>query len=553
MRALFFALILLPGAVQADLFQISSKPDRVVVHPAMARIGRTIEIELPAGQHELRLSDLPGSLQPDFVDVRLQGAQLVSQSLRDEPVLTEERLAGSAAVQQARAALEAAQEAFAQHKDLIGVQLAQIEAAQAQIAFLEGLGQRDLTGDQLDTAQLRALGQAIAEDGAGARAVIVEAQARVRALQQESKKFEDAVALAQDAFDRVAVPFSIARELVLNVNVPQAETVSLEVDYFVEDVSWEPRYRLFLEPETGALSMERLVMIEQYSQEDWSGVDLSVTTIPILDQSAPSFLFERQLRIDEEIKLSVRSTANVTAEAMEQRFVLNDAEAVADPIIEAPVIVAEAAFGGASFSGAGVTYAFDVPVTVSTGNNATLALDGLSFETDILARAVPMRDETAYRMVSLTNDTGERVLAGSAELYVDGQIVGNTELATIEVGAEQEFGFGPILGLQLKRAILDREEGDRGFIARENREEEEVRISVENLTDQPWEVTLVDRVPYSEQEDLTIDWTASPKATRENVEDRRGILEWDLTLAPGQTQEVRLTKDIRWPEGQVLR
>lgn len=545
MRALLLCFALLPGVAQADLFQITSAPDRVVVHPSMARVGRTVEIDLPIGEHELRLSDLPGYMAPEFVELRLEGAQLLSRSLRRTPLLSEARLAGSEAVQAARLNLQEAEEALARHKDGIAVQLAQIEAAEAQIAFLEGLGQRDLTGDQLDTNQLRALGQAIAEDGAGARAVIVEARARVRALEDQSKALEDALTLAKDAYSRVVEPYEAAQELSLIVRVAEAGTVLLELDYFVGDVGWAPSYRLFLTSETGDLTMERLVTIQQDSGEDWSNVALSVTTIPVLGRSAPSWLPERKMRIEDEpiakqeVRLSSRDLAR--AELSE-----------VDPIIEAPVIVEEAAFG-TNFSGAGVVYAFNTPVSVTNSDNATMALDDLSFDAAISARAVPMLNQTAFRMVSLTNETGERVLSGEAELYVDGQIVGSDYLETIEAGAEKDLGFGPIHGLQLTRAVLEREEGDAGFIARENREEEEVRISVENLTDQAWEVTLVDRVPYSEQEDLTIEWTASPTPARENVEDRRGILEWDLTVASGQTQEVRLSKDIRWPEGQVLR
>lgn len=544
MRALLFSLVLVPSVAQADVFHLTSAPDRVTVHPGVARVGRTLELELPAGQHELRLSDLPQYMAPAFVDVRLSGAQLVSQTLRASPQLTEQRLKGSEAVEKARRNLQAAEESLAQHKDRIGVQLAQIEAAEAQIAFLEGLGEGDLTGDQLDTAQLRALGQAIAEDGAGARAVIVEARAQVRALEQNSQGFEDRLKLARDAYMRVVEPFEAAQELSLIVSASQPGRVTLEVDYTSGNVSWEPSYRMFLDSETGALQVERLVTIRQGSGEDWSGVDLSVTTIPVLGQSAPSWLNEQRLRIIEEEAIAKQGVRLSSRD-------LSRAEVYAEPTIEAPVIVTEVAVP--SFSGAGVSYSFGFPVAVANGDDATIALPALQFEAEISARAVPFLDETAYRIVSLTNETGERVLQGDAELYVDGLIVGSDYLTTIEAGAEADLGFGPIHGLQLKRTVLEREEGDAGFIARENREEQDVRISVENLTEMAWDVTLMDRVPFSEQEDLTINWTASPKASRENVEDRRGILEWDLRLAPGQSQDVRLTTDIRWPEGQVLR
>ena len=66
-------------------------------------------------------------------------------------------------------------------------------------------------------------------------------------------------------------------------------------------------------------------------------------------------------------------------------------------------------------------------------------------------------------------------------------------------------------------------------------------------------MTLADKVPYSEQESLDISWSAAPRPAREDVEDERGILEWDLTVASGAVSEIRLESNIRWPDGEVLR
>jgi uncharacterized protein (TIGR02231 family) len=549
MRGFSVLLAVLPVTAYADIFQVSSSPQAVVVHPDAARVTREVTIDVPVGRHELRISDLPSQFDADFAEITVAGAVLETRTLRSTPLLTADRLAGTPEVQAAIEAQEAAQKALEDFKDGTRALQAEIEAARAQIAFLEGLRQMDrLAGEALDAAQMRALAQVIVEDGTAARRTILKAEAAIRARAADQAPLEDALTLAEDAFERIVAPYEDFEELSLNINAAQAGPVTVKLDYLVYGAVWTPEYRLVLDQDSGALTVERSVTIAQETGESWAGVDVSVTTLPVRAQSNPSDLFPRKLQILPEGKAGYGVTSR--SSGMDQSRSLSEAPA---PAMEEEFVIAGPVQGAASFSGAAVQYSFDIPVSITNGDRATLALADLSFDTQVSARAVPSRDDTAFRMVNFTNGSGERILAGQAELIVNGDAVGLTSIPTIEAGAEEDLGFGAIYGLSIRRAVLDREEGDRGIISRENRTQEDVRLVIDNLTERAWDVTLLDQVPYSEQEDLEITWQAQPSATRENVEDQRGLLEWDMSLTAGESQEVRLTTDIRWPDGQVLR
>lgn len=115
------------------------------------------------------------------------------------------------------------------------------------------------------------------------------------------------------------------------------------------------------------------------------------------------------------------------------------------------------------------------------------------------------------------------------------------------------MAFGPIDGLRLTRTVLDRNAGDRGIISKSNELSERVEIKVENLTGEAWPLRLLDRVPFSEQEDLEIEWRAQPAASEENVDGKRGIMAWEFQLEAGDTQLIKLDHALEWPEGKVLR
>ncbi len=539
MRHLLLALCMLPGAAYADLFQPHSKPDRVILHPDAAQVGRTLVLDMPEGQHEIRLSDLPFELDVRHISVELTGARLDAQVFRDEATASPGHFLRPAEERAAKDALAAARETLAAYDDGLNAIKARMDAAQARIDFLEGLGDADLT---FDVKTLRELGLAISEDGSAARADIIAAQAELRRAQVARKPLEEAVQLAEVALDVVQGPFLKASELSLNVTAPEAGEVLVDLVYWARPASWEPVYRLKLQDgdEGTSVEVERGVAIQQWSGEDWRDVDLTVTSLAAQTQSRPSDLWPQRLRIEDKPnpKLSVQSRSY--------------ADGAAEPIIEAPVIVEESA-PMVDTSGVGVVYNFDQPVSVRQIDTAVLALGTLEFSADVAARAVPSRNETAFRMVSFTNDSGERLLTGSAYGFVDDQSIGEIAIDTIEINDDVEIGFGPIHGLQLRRAVLDRSEGERGIISRGNVRDEQARLVIDNLSARDWDVTIVDQVPFSEQEDLEIAWRAQPAPTRQDVEDKRGILEWDLDIPAGNSREIVLNTEISWPDDKVLR
>lgn len=157
-------------------------------------------------------------------------------------------------------------------------------------------------------------------------------------------------------------------------------------------------------------------------------------------------------------------------------------------------------------------------------------------------------------MAKAVNDSAEPLLAANvAQVFVNGSLVGQSYFAAVPAGGDILQAFGPIEDLRLTRTVLDLSEGDRGLINRINAQTQEVRITLENLGSEPWDVEVLDAVPYSEQDDLEIEWNAAPKPSDVDVDDRRGLVQWNITVGKSDTQEIKIDRIIRWPDGKVLR
>ena len=170
----------------------------------------------------------------------------------------------------------------------------------------------------------------------------------------------------------------------------------------------------------------------------------------------------------------------------------------------------------------------------------------------IYPQAVPRYDRTAFLMASFTNDTGEMILPGVAYRFSDGTLKGSTNLEGIPAGDTAELAFGAIDANRLTRDMPRRAEGDTGILTNSSQIEETAILRLKNLSAEVWPIHLLDRVPYSEQEDLEISYTADPAPTQTDVKGQRGILAWEFDIAVGETKAVTLNHLIRWPEGQAV-
>jgi len=544
MRFIALLLAVSPSFVFADTIIARIAPTDVTVFTQGAEVTRKGQITLPSGIHEIVIPDMlqhPGG--PQTPEVSISGATLISEKWQDKsptPVAEPDTQEYKAA----KLKLTATQDAVTALNDEIATSLLTKSAAKAQIEFLKSLASSDALPDGIDT--LRDLSRMISAETLSARELMQDADILARKLGKDLPDLEKASVEAQRIVDTLLPPPNDFAQLTLTVSVSTATTSDLSITYLTDKAGWRPIYDLRLTTgETPKLIIDRGVGIGQYSGERWKDVNLTLSTVSFNDQPEPRPVRTKRLRISEPVPVEKR-TLSARSQA--------DFSAVSEPIIEAPVIIEEAGSAYTDLSGIAAQYIIEVPMSLDSSDEySRVTLGSLDFDAVIEARAIPRNNETAFRMVTFINDCGERLLPAAANLYVDGRRIAETFIDQIVSGAETEIGFGPIHGLRLTRTILNRNEGDRGIISRSNENTKTVRIDVENLTDKAWAVTLLDRVPFTEQEDLSIDWSAAPRPTTTDHKDRRGVLHWDLNLEAGETQSVKLDTKITWPEGMVLR
>ena len=540
MRVLIAALLAstaLPAC--ADTIAATSRITAVTVYPDGARLTREVTFAAPsAGSHELLVTDLPYDSDPAMIRLAAsEGLQVGAFNLRDdrlpprEDPLTE-------AQQAAKAEVEAAQAVADQAQLALEAVAAKVEAAEAQVRFLSSF-----TGALPDGAtpmDIKAMSVMVRTETLAARQSALAAKAELPAAQKALTEAQEALVKAQAGYDALPSADMDFTALSVAVTAAAAGEQTVTVTQYVGNASWQPVYDLNLTRQGGdKLVLNRSVLVTQYTGEDWDGVALTLSSSRPTEQAAPSQLWPELRSIGAEVMPGEALRKSTDSEADFGMVVAESA---------APAITA-----GAAIEGDTVVYQYPEAVTVATGaENLRLALDSLDFAPVVEAVAVPRLDKTAFVMASFTNASAEPLLPGQAMLFREGVLVGSTWLDVIAPGVETDIGFGAIETLTVKREMPVRAGGETGVFTTSNQQSESAVITVENTGTEGWPVRILDQVPYSEQDDLEIEVSASPKPTETDVEGQRGILAWEFDLPAGAKETITLEHVLTWPEGMIL-
>lgn len=533
MRRFALFVLLLPGPAMADQIIATSQITDVTLYPQGAQVTRAVTFSAPMGAHELLITDLPADTMPDLIRLSSPDAKLGAFALRTDRLPPREA-ASDPDLQAAKVAVEAAEKVVQTAQAAIDALAARIEAAEATAGFLRGVKPE---GDAVTVDGVKALASMIGTEVLAARQAALAAAADLPPAQKALEKAQVALTDAQNLEISLSQGDADYTGLTVAVEVANAES-HLVISHFIQNASWQPVYDMMLTRKDPSLTIGRGVLVTQYSGEDWADVNLTLSTAQPSAQAAPSGLWPELRRLADEQEM-----AKFDGEVM--------AEAAAPAIVMAEPVMTETA--EAALQGDVVVYHYPTPVDVATGvENLRLALDEITVIPEIDARAVPRFDRTAFVLASFTNDSAEILLPGQAYLMREGTLVGSTYINALAPGDKTEVAFGAIEGLLLTRNMPLRAEGDRGLLTTSSQIEEQAVLKLENLTDESWPVRLLDQVPYSEQEDLEITYSADPAATEVDVDGQRGILAWEFNMAPGEVKEITLDHAIRWPEGKVL-
>ncbi|HEY0792359.1 MAG TPA: mucoidy inhibitor MuiA family protein [Chthoniobacterales bacterium] len=497
----------------------------VTVYPDRAQVTRTVDVDVPAGNSALALAGLPESLDENSVQV--EGAASPPLVLQGTD-LRREVLTG-AADPQARA-LEQQVQGLEQLKTGLSADTA-------------ALKQRDVYLANLTTAFAKAdKGGATVNELQDTYRFYVDETTKSAAARQSLQYRQEEVGRELDRAKQELARLNQARtqhRLLISVSADAATHAQLQVHYLVPDASWQPAYDARVSGDGGPVQLTCAGLVRQRTGEDWTGVILTLSTAqPALNGRMPDFE-PVYLRFLEPLPMA-NPAPGVSSQTEARAF-----SAAAPKRLEPST--AQVINQGLSVSFR-VLLPTDVP---SDGEPHRASLQQLTLEGKPADVTSPVFDETAFLRYHLTNRSDAYLLAGDVTLYRAGALAGRSTLGNVPGGSEFDLDFGRDQNLKVLRKIrLDRRSSS-GLINRRDARERKVEVTVENYHPGPFRVTLYDRLPVSQNADISVNDVAFSEPPTAQEPDT-GRLTWEFEL-PGRGKKViTFSYTIQWPQGKAL-
>ncbi|MFV1885276.1 MAG: mucoidy inhibitor MuiA family protein [Balneola sp.] len=195
------------------------------------------------------------------------------------------------------------------------------------------------------------------------------------------------------------------------------------------------------------------------------------------------------------------------------------------------------------------SYEIAIPYSVpSDGKYHTVEIKNEAPKTDYKYSTVPKLSKFAYLIGNIPDWNELNLIEGEANIYFDNRFVGTTFLDPVSLEDTLSVSLG-----KDERIVIDRKQlkefSTKNFFRNRTRENLQFEISVRNTKAQAITIMIEDQIPISTNEEIKV---SVNELSDGKLEEDTGIVTWELTIEPGETQRIRFGFEIEYPKGKRI-
>ncbi len=523
--SLSMALTLAATLLAADEKAIPSKITAAKVFMQGAQVSRTASASIAAGASTVVFTGLAHQLDPQSIEVTGKGGYTILSvnhrvnHLSESPQKKEmEELQGRVKKLERDMATETG--------------LKQVWEQEEQL-LLKNTG---IAGQQqgVTAAQLQAVNDYVRERLKAVKGGLLVQQEKINSINEELQKLRQQMQQLQALAPR---PTSV---VVVEITSPAATSATFTLNYFVRQATWTPAYDLRA---TGVGKPIQLLMkaeVTNNTGEDWDKVDLSLSSgNPTLGGVMPT-LHPWTLYMH---RPQPRPTAGRTARsAFDEDMqpppaVLEQVTISKEAIRSAPVAVQQQATT--------MEYTISTPFTVpSDASPRTIGVQEHALNATYKHYATPKLDKDAFLYARTTGWEDLGLLSGEANVFFEGTFVGQSYLQLDVPKDTMDISLGRDKGVVVER-VKRKGTSDRGILGGNRTATIAWDLTVRNTKGTAVELEVRDQYPLSPQSEVEVKLTEKGGA---QVDDTKGILTWNMTVAPKETKKLGFTYTVKHPK-----
>ena len=336
--------------------------------------------------------------------------------------------------------------------------------------------------------------------------------------------------------------------ILLSLTAEESGEYPFEVKYQDSAASWDSQYEVHSEGIGTPLEIRARANISQTTGEDWEDVSVALRTgnpsvyghIPELKPVTLQFKMKTARAVS-----SARPKMLMAASVNGARdFALEDS-AMEDTAQLAPLAMPDA---DVSTSETMTEYKLKEKYAIRSGSEGMVVdLQSFSLDGEYHILAVPKETGRACLIAEVKTADLPMMISSKAAVYLCGIYTGSTN---INPDLNQET-FKVYLGEEERIALerIEKKKASEALIRNQQSVDYEYELKISSLKDEDAEVVVIDQIPLSADQQITVDIKNNGKA---EYNDKTGELRWKTVLKAGSTQVYKFAYRVTWPKDQTL-
>jgi len=542
--------------VHADTIVEDSKIREVTVYPGSARVVRELKVDLKQGEHTIIFQDIIPRIDQNSLSVSGQGTATVKifGATFKEEFLKE---SSNQRVNELEAKIEEIQDKinFERQKEYI---LKERKEFLTSIKLYAGNQiPKELVTKMPSTESLGDVYQFVSNGLTDVESEKEKIRLMTRDLFKEKKALQNEFRQIQNTSSRTK------RSVAVEISCLKSGFLNLEIAYHLSGAYWRPVYDARAELNKKEVELAIYAMVKQTTGEDWSDVDLTLSTSQPSVGGRMPYVAPWILRPQQIARPSTRGRRNLK---MEAKSVGSQHEAFSDQVVMrlmddefvlAKNKEAQVDYGRVNQKGLALEYVLSKPVSIfSDGTEQKLPVSVQNLDVDFEYSTFPKVRASAFLGSRVQNSDQLKLLAGDVNLFLDGDYVGKSSIDSIMPGEDFDLYLGVDENIKVKREMISKEV-DKTFFAGIESSSKKVtykyKLTVENYTSKTAKIKLFEAMPTPEDDRIKVKvFDISVKPEEKNWKDRAGIWLWKFDLKPKQKKEIFYSFIVEHPRKIVV-
>ncbi|NVN91466.1 MAG: mucoidy inhibitor MuiA family protein [Desulfuromonadales bacterium] len=545
----FFAFLLLPSiSASSDLKRLAPTAHitAVTVYADRALTSRSTVLNLKPGTYLIVFENLPTLLQDDSVQVKGKGTAMAT-------------IAGLEIKRSflAQSGEKRAQELDDQIRELerrTGSLDAKKAGLASQKSFIESI--RVAWGDRIskELAIGRPTSAELLEATGFVGAQVTRTEEQSRDLETEKKNLADKIDALRRQHDEITgSQRKETKSVEVLVEITREGQLTLELATVIPQASWTPAYDVRLAPDATTAELTFRAIVRQQTGEDWSNVDLTLSTARPAGGGAPPELnpwrisFFRPQPARGSLLLGAAPASPAPRMAMKAGSGLDGNSMREEAMAEETPMAFEIA--RTSDEQSSIAFHISRPLDIPSDNSQHASVVAIEkFPVNMEYQTVPKLSPAVFLKSEITNRASYPLLPGKVSTFVGTTFTGSSHLKKIASGDKFDLFFGSDDQVTIKREEL-KQHKEAGMFG-SNRVSYRYLVSVANFHNQPLTVTLLDQLPLAGDEEIKV--SLEEATQKPDLVKNDGSIAWKMPLKAGEKKELGFGILVEYPKDREI-